>query len=115
MVRRRTRAPVARREPALDVRSRTGGIPSQESTMQDTLDSDIARGVRDHVHPLHGTPADYDPLLEMVGEAPFVLLGEGSHGTHEFYAARAHITERLIVEKGFTAVAVEADWPDAYR
>ena len=51
----------------------------------------------------------------MIGEARFVLLGEASHGTHEFYAARAEITRRLIREKGFLAVAVEADWPDAYR
>ena len=83
--------------------------------MQDIVELDLARAVRDLAHPLRGTPADYDPLLAMIGEAPFVLLGEASHGTHEFYAARAHITERLIAEKGFTAVAVEADWPDAYR
>src|SRR5205085_2186657 len=57
---------------------------------------------------------DYDALLEMVGEARFVLIGEASHGTHEFYLERAEITKRLIREKGFTAVAVEADWPDGY-
>ena len=51
----------------------------------------------------------------MVGNASFVLLGEGSHGTHDFYASRSEITKRLIEEKGFSAVAVEADWPDAYR
>ena len=67
------------------------------------------------VHPLTGAPADYDPLLTLVGNTHFVLLGEASHGTHEFYRARAQITQRLIQEKGFTAVAVEADWPDAYR
>jgi erythromycin esterase-like protein len=44
-----------------------------------------------------------------------VLLGEATHGTHEFYRERAFITRRLIAEKGFAAVAVEADWPDAYR
>jgi erythromycin esterase-like protein len=44
-----------------------------------------------------------------------VLIGEASHGTHEFYRERARITTRLIAEKGFSAVAVEADWPDAYR
>lgn len=58
---------------------------------------------------------DYDPLLRMVGDRAFVLLGEASHGTHEFYAVRAEITRRLIEEMGFDAVAVEADWPDAYR
>jgi len=65
--------------------------------------------------PLTGASADYDELLNMVGDARFVLLGEASHGTHEFYKERAQITKRLITEKGFTAVAVEADWPDAYR
>src|SRR5206468_13087433 len=66
-------------------------------------------------HPLTGEREDYDPLLELIGQARFVLLGEASHGTHEFYRERAQITKRLITEKGFTAVAVEADWPDAYR
>ena len=54
-------------------------------------------------------------LSDLVGDARFVLIGEASHGTHEFYAARARMTRRLIEEKGFGAVAVEADWPDAYR
>ena len=67
------------------------------------------------VHPLDGGPGDYDALLKLVGRARFVLLGEATHGTHEFYEERARITGRLIREKGFTAVAVEADWPDAYR
>ena len=61
-----------------------------------------------------GTPPD-DVLFDLVGDARFVLIGEASHGTHEFYAARAHMTRRLIEAKGFCAVAVEADWPDAYR
>jgi erythromycin esterase-like protein len=64
---------------------------------------------------LIGSPRDYDALLDMVGETRFVLLGEASHGTHEFYRERAKITKRLICEKGFSAVAVESDWPDAYR
>lgn len=58
---------------------------------------------------------DYDALLESVGERDFVLLGEATHGTQEFYRMRGEITLRLIDEKGFDAVAVEADWPDAYR
>src|SRR5207249_1494411 len=66
-------------------------------------------------HPLGGERADYDRLLDLVGDARFVLLGEASHGTHEFYRERARITRRLIEEKGFTAIAVEADWPDAAR
>jgi erythromycin esterase-like protein len=67
------------------------------------------------VWPLTGGKKDYDPLLERIGDCNFALLGEASHGTHEFYRHRAEITERLITEKNFTAVAVEADWPDAYR
>ncbi|WP_406230364.1 erythromycin esterase family protein [Nocardia sp. NBC_01009] len=54
-------------------------------------------------------------LEELIGDAQFVLIGESSHGTHEFYRARAVITRWLIEEKGFTAVAAEADWPDAIR
>lgn len=54
-------------------------------------------------------------LLEEVGDCSLVLLGEASHGTHEFYRLRAQLTQRLITEKGFDAVAVEADWPDALR
>ena len=71
--------------------------------------------LRAAAHPLTGAAHDYDPLLQRIGDARFVLLGEASHGTHEFYHARAEITKRLIAEKGFTVVAVEADWPDAYR
>lgn len=65
--------------------------------------------------PLTGADSDYDALLESIGNARFVLIGEASHGTHDFYAHRARITERLIREKGFIAVAAEADWPDAYQ
>src|SRR5437870_2829584 len=75
----------------------------------------VVEAVRAAAIPLRGTDAEYDPLLERIGDARFVLLGEASHGTHEFYRERARITRRLIQEKGFTAVAVEADWPDAYR
>lgn len=71
--------------------------------------------VRDAACPITGSSVDYDPLLEIIGDARFVLLGEASHGTHEFYRHRAQITKRLIQEKGFRAVAVEADWPDAFR
>jgi len=60
-------------------------------------------------------PQDYSELLDSVDGAHIVLLGEASHGTHEFYAERARITRMLIEHKGFNAVAVEADWPDAYR
>lgn len=71
--------------------------------------------LRESAHRLTGAERDYDPLLRLIGDARIVLLGEASHGTHEFYRERARISRRLIEEQGFTAVAVEADWPDAYR
>ena len=83
--------------------------------MPDTSTNILINAVREDAHPLMGAIADYDPLMELIGDARFVLIGEASHGTHEFYQQRAEITKRLIREKGFTAVAVEADWPDAYR
>lgn len=58
---------------------------------------------------------DWDPLLDAIGDASLVLLGEASHGSDEFYAARLQISQRLIGERGFDAIAVEADWPDALR
>jgi erythromycin esterase-like protein/predicted phosphoribosyltransferase len=64
---------------------------------------------------LTGAAQDYDELIKRAPGARFVLLGEASHGTHEFYRARADVTRRLIGEAGFGAIAVEADWPDAYR
>lgn len=59
--------------------------------------------------------ADLDPLLERIGDSRYVLLGEASHGTHEFYTWRTAITRRLIEEKGFNFIAVEGDWPDCFR
>src|SRR4051794_24303860 len=67
------------------------------------------------LHHVTGNDSDYDALLERIGNSSLVLIGEASHGTHEFYRERAAITRRLIQEKGFNVVAVEADWPDAYR
>jgi erythromycin esterase-like protein len=84
----------------------------------DTLSTETREAigaVRRAARRLERGPQDFDPLLERVGDAQIVLLGEASHGTHEFYRARAELTRRLIQEKGFDLVAVEADWPDAYR
>ncbi|MCW2684369.1 MAG: Erythromycin esterase [Blastococcus sp.] len=67
----------------------------------------LARPLRD------GT--DLDPLLERIGDARVVAIGEASHGTHEYYAWRAALTRRLVEERGFGLVAVEGDWPDCYR
>src|SRR5881394_2761981 len=73
------------------------------------------RLLRSAAHRFSGIKDDFESLIDLAGDAVFVLLGEASHGTHEFYSTRAEITRRLIKEKGFQAVAVEADWPDAYR
>lgn len=64
--------------------------------------------------PLEGE-GKYDSLLEKIGDARFVLIGEATHGTEEFYKARIEITQQLIKHKGFMAIAIEGDWPDAYR
>lgn len=61
------------------------------------------------------TPDDLDPLLERIGDARVVLLGEASHGTAEYYLWRAALSRRLIAERGFSFVAVEGDWPDCFR
>ncbi len=64
--------------------------------------------------PLTG-PGDFDVLLDRIGDARVVMVGEASHGTHEFYRWRAALTQRLVTEKGFSFVAVEGDWPDCDR
>jgi erythromycin esterase-like protein len=58
---------------------------------------------------------DCQSAVDFIGDAELALLGESSHGTHEFYASRANITKQLILQSGFRGVVVEADWPDAYR
>lgn len=75
---------------------------------------ELAREVAQIALPLEGN-ADLDPLLERIGNARYVLLGEASHGTSEYYQMRARISQRLICEKGFSFLAVEGDWPDCYR
>ena len=80
-----------------------------------TRGESLTASVRRAAKPLGGGATEHDELLAFVGDARIVLLGEASHGTHEFYRERARITRRLIEDKGFTIVAAEADWPDAYR
>jgi erythromycin esterase-like protein/predicted phosphoribosyltransferase len=99
-----------------------GVLLAQRGTSEDSktaqspaADSPLVKALRETAYPLAGSARDYDPLIGRIGEARFALLGEASHGTHEFYYERAEITKRLITEKNFIAVAVEADWPDAYR
>ena len=78
-------------------------------------DTRFVETLRQNLQPLTGDLDDYDRILDVIGEARFALLGEASHGTHEFYRERAEITKRLIEKKHFIGVAAEADWPDAYR
>ena len=73
------------------------------------------RALRENSYPITESEADYGPLMQLIGNSRFALIGEASHGTHEFYRHRANITKKLIQERGFTAVAVEGDWPDAHR
>src|SRR5438874_13398090 len=74
-----------------------------------------AEFVREIAQPLSGGVNDYDGRLKLIGNARFVLVGEATHGTHEFYSERAGITQRLIAEKGFSVVAMEADRPGSAR
>src|SRR5689334_7562943 len=75
---------------------------------------ELLNAVRSLSRPLR-SPADLDPLLDRIAEARYVLLGEASHGTHEYYTWRAAISRRLIEKRGFSFIAVEGDWPDCYR
>lgn len=70
---------------------------------------------KSYLHSFSGIRADYDTLLAQTESADCVLIGESTHGSHEFYQIRAEMTKRLICEQGFNAVAIEGDWPDAYR
>ena len=76
----------------------------------------VAQLVHEAAEPLAGLDdAGLDALIERIGDARVVLLGEATHGTSEFYRLRARLTRELILRRGFTVVAVEADWPDAAR
>ena len=86
-------------------------IPDLHRTAGRDVLADLGRAAR----PIEGSDDDYDELLDEVADRRVVLIGEATHGTSEFYAERARITRRLIVDHGFTVVAAEADWPDAYR
>jgi erythromycin esterase-like protein len=71
--------------------------------------------VQQFADPLEASPTDFDPVLKEAQRCKYVLLGEASHGTGEFYSTRMEITKRLMTEQGFNVLAIEADWPDAYR
>ncbi len=85
--------------------------PQSRGTQQD--DSALADALSNLARPLQ-TAADLDPLLDLIGDADYVLLGEASHGTSEYYTWRARLSKRLLQEKGFSFIAVEGDWPDCY-
>ncbi|WP_461190274.1 erythromycin esterase family protein [Arthrobacter sp. Z4-13] len=74
---------------------------------------DEAAAIKETALPLQDE-ADLDPLMDRIGDARYVLIGEASHGTHDYYAWRAALTRRLIAERGFSFVGVEGDWPDCY-
>jgi erythromycin esterase-like protein len=74
----------------------------------------LATAIGERATKLHDS-ASLDPLMERIGDARYVLIGEASHGTSDFYRWRAELSKRLIVEKGFSFVGVEGDWPDCYR
>lgn len=77
-------------------------------------DKDVIAAIQQWGHPLQ-SKGGLEPLFDRIGDSRIVMLGEGSHGTHEYYQWRSYITRRLIEEKGFNFIAVEGDWPDCYR
>lgn len=79
------------------------------------LSASAVDALREVALPLGGSAKDFDPLLAAIGDARLVLIGEASHGTHDFYRVRAEITKLLLAERSFGAVAIEGDWPDAWR
>lgn len=99
------------------------GWETEEEPHRPTVPKRVTKGrpslpelIRETAEPISTIEtANLQPLLERIGDARIVLIGEASHGTSEFYRMRAEITKALIEEKNFDFVAVEADWPDAYR
>src|SRR5688572_25355480 len=63
----------------------------------------------------HAVKSTLTPVIDLVKNKSFILLGEATHGTKEFYEARVEITKRLIIDHGLNAIAIEGDWPSAYR
>ena len=114
-----------REEPLLDVRFvpligeqgwSEAGAPLVRTTREARGHQAISALVRETAEPIDDIEsASVDALLDRIGDARVVLLGESTHGTSEFYRMRARITRELIDRRGFDFVAVEADWPDAAR
>ncbi|HET9056715.1 MAG TPA: erythromycin esterase family protein [Chitinophagaceae bacterium] len=76
--------------------------------------NEITSAIKQWAFPLQNK-IDLSPLFDYIGDARIVMLGEASHGTHEYYMWRTYISKKLIEEKGFNFIAVEGDWPDCYR
>lgn len=76
------------------------------------LSKKLVKAIQSHALPLH-EKSTIDAIIDAIGDAEIVMLGEASHGTSEFYTVRAELTKRLIREKGFSLIAVEGDWPSA--
>jgi erythromycin esterase-like protein len=89
-------------------------MPWRKSAENMTTTDATTAGLAELARPL-ASPDDLDPLLDAIGNSRFVLLGEASHGTSEFYTWRAMLSRRLIEERGFSFIAVEGDWPDCYQ
>lgn len=119
----RTASGAFREEPLLEVRFvpliGDQGWPEEHTVLVGgprTAGGSLSTLVREVAEPFDGIDScSVDALLDRIGNARLVLLGEATHGTSEFYRMRAHITKALIERRGFDFVAVEADWPDAAR
>ena len=93
-----------------------GVAKGQRPSIRRSRPATVARLIRETAAPISNIEqADVSALIERIGDARVVLLGEATHGTSEFYRMRARITKELILRRGFNFVAVEADWPDAAR
>lgn len=84
-----------------------------EQTIKSTTDN-VKKWIQDSSYKFNSV-SDLNPLMDAIGDSRYVLLGEASHGTHEYYTWRAAISKRLIEEKNFSFIAVEGDWPDCYK
>src|SRR5688572_12540224 len=101
----------------MPLRRQNMALSSTAARIREETSRTVTRTLRRHAEPLPAPEQaeDFGALFDRYGDATVVLLGEATHGTSEFYRARAAITRRLILEHGFNIVAVEADWPDAAR
>ncbi len=88
-------------------------MPKSTAAHAKSTGHDLAKSIADATRPLD-VASDLDPLIDAIGDSRFVLLGEASHGTSEFYTWRTELSKRLIQEKQFAFIGVEGDWPDCY-